>query len=81
MIDFRPLSDDHPDLAYSPLLNVINVEGDHGTTERALFAAFFGEEHDWGNAGSQALGHLHDRPLGVALDQQVGLGIHQHRPT
>jgi hypothetical protein len=32
-------------------MNVINVEADHGTTERALFAAFYGEEHDWDNAG------------------------------
>ena len=32
-------------------MNVINVEADHGTTERALFSAFYGEEHDWDNAG------------------------------
>lgn len=32
-------------------MNVINVEADHGTTERALFAAFYGKEHDWDNAG------------------------------
>ncbi len=32
-------------------LNVINVEVDHGATERALFAAFYGEDHDWDNAG------------------------------
>lgn len=32
-------------------MNVINVEADHGTTERALFAAFYGEDHDWDNAG------------------------------
>jgi hypothetical protein len=32
-------------------MNVINVEADHGTTERALFAAFYGEEHDWDTAG------------------------------
>lgn len=32
-------------------MNVINVEVDHGTTEQALFAAFYGEEHDWDNAG------------------------------
>ncbi len=32
-------------------MNVINVEADHGTTERALFAAFYGEEQDWDNAG------------------------------
>ena len=32
-------------------MNVTNVEADHGTTERALFASFYGEEHDWDNAG------------------------------
>lgn len=32
-------------------MNVINVEADHGTTERALFAAFYGQDHDWDNAG------------------------------
>jgi len=32
-------------------MNVINVEADHGTTERALFAAFYGQQHDWDNAG------------------------------
>jgi hypothetical protein len=32
-------------------MNVINVEADHGTTEGALFAAFYGEDHDWDNAG------------------------------
>ena len=32
-------------------LNVINVEADHGTTERALFGAFYGEGPDWDNAG------------------------------
>ena len=32
-------------------MNVINVEADHGTTERALFAAFYGEEQDWDTAG------------------------------
>ena len=32
-------------------MNVINVEANHGTTERALFAVFYGEEHDWDNAG------------------------------
>ena len=32
-------------------MNVINVEADHGTTERALFTAFYGQDHDWDNAG------------------------------
>src|SRR6056297_2694412 len=32
-------------------MNVINVEADHGTTDRALFAAFYGDENDRGNVG------------------------------
>ena len=32
-------------------MNVINVEADHGTTERALYEAFYGEGHDWDNSG------------------------------
>ncbi len=32
-------------------MNVINVEADHGTTERALFAVFYGEADDWDNVG------------------------------
>ncbi len=32
-------------------MNVINVEADNGTTERSLFAVFYGEDHDWDNAG------------------------------
>jgi hypothetical protein len=32
-------------------MNVINVEANLGTTERALFAAFYGQEHGWDNAG------------------------------
>jgi hypothetical protein len=32
-------------------MNVINVEADHGTTEAALFEAFYGEPKDWHTAG------------------------------
>ena len=32
-------------------MNVINVEVDHGTTERTLYSSFYGEDHDWDNAG------------------------------
>ena len=32
-------------------MNVINIEADPGTTARALFAAFYGQDHDWDNAG------------------------------
>jgi hypothetical protein len=32
-------------------MNIINVETDHGTTEAALYETFYGEAHDWDNAG------------------------------
>ena len=32
-------------------MNVINAEADHGTTEKALFGAFYGDGPDWDNAG------------------------------
>ena len=32
-------------------MNVINVEADHGTTEAALFEAFYDEPEDWHTAG------------------------------
>ena len=43
--------EDRPFGKWDVWMNVINVEADHGTTERALFAAFYGEDHDWDNAG------------------------------
>ena len=43
--------DERPFGKWDVWMNVINVEADHGTTERALFAAFYGGEHDWDNAG------------------------------
>ena len=43
--------DDRPFGKWDVWMNVINVETDHSITERALFAAFYGEEHDWDNAG------------------------------
>ena len=90
MIAFRTLSDEHPDLAHSPLLraappsyarfeerpfgkwdewmNVINVKADHGTTERELFASFYGEEHDWDHAGWREMAAFYCvlRPLELA---------------
>lgn len=36
-------------------MDVINVEANVGTTERALFTAFYGEEHDWDDAGWREL--------------------------
>lgn len=32
-------------------MNIINVEADHGTSEAALYETFYGEAHDWDNAG------------------------------
>jgi len=43
--------DDRPFGTWDVWINVINLEADHGTTERALCAAFYGEAHDWDNAG------------------------------
>jgi len=43
--------DERPFGKWDVWMNVINVEADHGTTERALFAVFNGAEHDWDNAG------------------------------
>jgi hypothetical protein len=41
----------HPLGTWDVWMNVINVEVDHGTTERALFSAFYGVERDWDTAG------------------------------
>jgi hypothetical protein len=46
----RPLGD------WDVWLNVMNVEADHGTTERALFATLYGEEFDWDTAGWREIG-------------------------
>jgi len=43
--------EDRPFGKWDIWMNVINVEANLGTTERALFAAFYGQEHDWDNAG------------------------------
>jgi hypothetical protein len=42
---------DRPFGKWDVWMNVINVEADQGINERALFAAFYGEDHDWDNAG------------------------------
>lgn len=39
-------------------MNVINVEADHGATERPLFGAFYGEGPDWDNAGWREMAAL-----------------------
>ena len=43
--------DDRPFGKWDVWMNVINVEADHGTTEAALFQAFYGEPKDWHTAG------------------------------
>lgn len=43
--------DERPFGKWDVWMNVINVEADHDTTERALFAAFYGKDPDWDNAG------------------------------
>jgi hypothetical protein len=39
--------DERPFGKWDVWMNVINVEADHGTTEAALFQAFYGEPKDW----------------------------------
>jgi len=43
--------DERPFGKWDVWMNVINVEADHGTTEAALFEAFYGELKDWHTAG------------------------------
>lgn len=43
--------DERPFGNWDVWLNVINVEADHGSSERKLCAAFYGQDHDWDNAG------------------------------
>jgi len=43
--------DDRPFGKWDVWMNVINVEADHGTTEAALFKAFYGELKDWHTVG------------------------------
>jgi hypothetical protein len=43
--------DERPFGKWDVWMNVINVEADHGTTERALFTAFYAEEYNWDTAG------------------------------
>lgn len=43
--------DEHPLGKWDIWMNVINVEADQGTTEAALFEAFYGEPEDWHTAG------------------------------
>jgi hypothetical protein len=62
-------------------INVINVEADHGTTEQALFAVFYGEDHDWDNSGWREIAAFSScvlRPLewagllGQSRDERAG---------
>lgn len=57
-------------------MNVINVEADHGTTKQALFAAFYGEEHDWDNAGWREMAALSTCVLRTL--EWAGLLVHTH---
>jgi len=43
--------DERPFGKWDVWMNVINVKADHGTTESALFEAFYGEPKDWPTAG------------------------------
>lgn len=43
--------DERPFGKWDVWMNVINVEADQGTTEAALFQAFYGEPKDWHTAG------------------------------
>ena len=77
--------EDRPFGKWDVWMNVINVEADHGTTERALFAVFYGEDHDWDNAGWREMGAFSScvlRPLEwaglVAETREVRDGKHVH---
>ena len=48
--------DDRPFGKWDVWMNVINVEADQGTTEAALYQAFYGEPEDWHTAGWRAMG-------------------------
>lgn len=43
--------DERPFGKWDTWLNVINVEAEHGASEQALYATFYGDTADWGNAG------------------------------
>lgn len=77
--------EDQPFGKWDVWINVINVEADHGTTERTFFTAFYGEDHDWGNAGWREMAAFSScvlRPLEWAglLDEtrEVRDGKHLH---
>ena len=64
MIPFYILKVDHSSYArldgrpsgnWNVWLNVINVEIDHGATERRIFGALYGEGPDWDNEGWRAM--------------------------
>jgi len=70
--------EDRPFGKWDVWMNVINVEADHGTTKRMLFAAFYGQEHDWDNAGWRKMAAFSScvlRPLewaGLLVQTQEG---------
>ncbi len=58
--------DDRPFGKWDVWLNVINVEADHGASERDLFAAFYGADPGWDTDGWRAIGAFFNcvlRPL------------------
>lgn len=77
--------EDRPFGKWDVWMNVINVEADHGSTERALFAALYGEDHDWDNAGWREMAAFSScvlRPLEwaglLAETREVRDGTHVH---
>lgn len=73
--------DDRPFGKWDVWMNVINVEADVGTTEAALYQAFYGEPEDWHTAGWRAMGAFSScvlRPLewaGLLMEtREEGIG-------
>jgi hypothetical protein len=70
--------EDRPFGRWDVWMNVINVEADHGTTEGALFAAFYGQEHDWDNAECrESLHHLSEDAHVAPTLPAVVEGLHR----
>ena len=78
--------DERPFGKWDVWLNVINVEADHGSSERALCAAFYGQDHDWDNAGWREMAAFSScvlRPLEWAgllvqvAEEREGMQLHQ----
>ena len=77
--------EDRPFGKWDVWMNVINIEVDHDTTVRSLFAAFYGEDHDLDNAGWLEMAEFSScvlRPLewaGLMTEtREVREGMHVH---